>query len=252
MNVFWLEQTGTDVPENDDWLAGRERLYVERLRIPKRRSDWRLGRWTAKRAIAAFLRAPYDPEMLARIEIRSAASGAPLAFRENAPAAVSISITHRCGIAACAVAPPEMAIGCDLELIEPRSDAFLTDYFTVAEQALLARFPAAERVVFSNLLWSAKESALKVLKVGLRIDTRCVEVSLGENPPTEAEEFLRGLTHSSNFDEPRPFEEWFPLSVCCANGQSFRGWWMPMCDLVRTIVTAPSAGAPLILRTVPH
>jgi len=30
-------------------------------------------------------------------------------------------------------------IGCDLEVVEPRSDAFVADYFTSEEQALIAR-----------------------------------------------------------------------------------------------------------------
>ena len=67
-------------------------------------------------------------------------------------------------------------MGCDLEMIEPRSDAFVADYFTVEEQALVARASAADRSRLLALLWSAKESALKALRAGLRLDTRCVIV----------------------------------------------------------------------------
>ena len=59
--------------------------------------------------------------------------------------------------------------------------AFVADYFTPAEQALAHRAPSErdwQRV--TNLIWSAKESALKVLRTGLRRDTRSVEVTLGD------------------------------------------------------------------------
>ena len=37
----------------------------------------------------------------------------------------------------------------------------------------------------ANLIWSAKESALKVLRTGLRRDTRSVDVSLLPDPPVD-------------------------------------------------------------------
>jgi 4'-phosphopantetheinyl transferase len=227
METWWLEQSTAEIPAASDWLSPAEKLRLDAFRFAKRRDDWRLGRWTAKRAIVAYLRVACDPNTLARFEIRPAASGAPKVFYDNEPAEVSISITHRDGTAACAVAPPETAVGCDLELIEPRTEAFLTDYFTAAEQALVKAGSAAERMILPTLLWSAKESALKALKVGLRVDTRCVEVSLGECFPTE------------------PLD-WRPLTVTHLNGQSLRGWWQAKGGLVRTIVTIPPSAPPRV------
>jgi phosphopantetheinyl transferase len=77
----------------------------------------------------------------------------------------------------CAVAPPSAEVGCDLETVEPRSPAFLADYFTDAEPNLVARTPAAMRDRVLTLLWSAKESALKALGSGLRLDTRSVDAA---------------------------------------------------------------------------
>ncbi|MGA9565606.1 MAG: 4'-phosphopantetheinyl transferase superfamily protein [Candidatus Korobacteraceae bacterium] len=235
MQVWWLEQSVTEMPLADDWLSPSEKLRLADLRFPKRRTDWRLGRWTAKQAVTAYLKAPSDPQTLARIEIRSAESGAPEVFRDNDPCGVSISITHSTGIAACAVAAAQVSIGCDLEFLEPRSDAFLTDYLTEAEQALVNRVAQDERVVFSNLLWSAKESALKLLKVGLRLDTRCVEVRVGKKS-------LKAAESSSGH-----VRDWQPLTVSRAGDHDVAGWWMSSGDFVRTIVTAPSSTAPRIL-----
>src|SRR5271166_1659982 len=100
MNVHWLEQTEADVPADNDWLSAPEAVRLNAMRIAKRRADWRLGRWTAKRALSVILDLPAYP-LFRKIEIRAAASGAPEAFFDNRPAALTISLSHRAGIAAC-------------------------------------------------------------------------------------------------------------------------------------------------------
>ena len=75
------------------------------MRFAKRQADWRLGRWTAKNAVAAYLNLPSDPQALTDIEIRPAPSGAPEVFIADQPARVTISLSHRAGVAACAVTP---------------------------------------------------------------------------------------------------------------------------------------------------
>ena len=176
MDVYWLEQTEADLPAENDWLSASERLRLDGMRFAKRHADWRLGRWTAKRALAAYLNLPSHPQHLADIEIRSAPSGAPEVFIANQPAGVAISLSHRAGVAACAITLSGAELGCDLEIVEPRSDAFIADYFATEEQALIERTSAAERSLLLALLWSGKESALKALRTGLRLDTRSVTV----------------------------------------------------------------------------
>ena len=131
MDVFWLEQSEADLPAGDDWLSAGEVDRLTTMRVPKRRADWRLGRWTAKRALSAYLNLPGHHQALTDIEIRPAPSGAPEAFIANRPASAAISLSHCNGNAICAVAAFGTALGCDLELVEPRSDAFVADYFTV-------------------------------------------------------------------------------------------------------------------------
>ena len=68
MEVYWLEQSEGDVPTTDDWLSPDEVVRLSTMRIAKRRSDWRLGRWTAKNALAVYLlclKVPADPQVLA-------------------------------------------------------------------------------------------------------------------------------------------------------------------------------------------
>ena len=145
MDVYWLEQIEGDLPADDSWLSATEIAHMNSMRIPKRRADWRLGRWTAKRAFAARLDIPAPLRLLASIEIRPAASGAPELFFANKPAGATISLTHCDGRAACAIASPGTVLGCDMESIEPRSDIFIADYFTEEEQAFIAQSPSADR-----------------------------------------------------------------------------------------------------------
>jgi 4'-phosphopantetheinyl transferase len=228
--VSWLTQTEADAPANNDWLSPSELVSVSTMRFDKRRADWRLGRWTAKRALASRL----GIEQLQTIEIRNAASGAPEVFLDGKPAPLTISISHRAGRALCAVASCGVALGCDLEAVEPRSEAFVADYFTPEEQTFVERANETDRPLLSTLIWSAKESALKALGEGLRLDTQSVVVSLSPSPPAAG---------------------WRRLSVHYTDAdQTFHGWWR--CDEVDvestqphliTIVAAPPPELPIAL-----
>jgi len=83
MNVYWLEQTEADVPKENDWLSVGEAVRLNAMLFAKRRADWRLGRWTAKRALSVILDLPALPQVFKRIEIRAAASGAPEVFFDS-------------------------------------------------------------------------------------------------------------------------------------------------------------------------
>jgi 4'-phosphopantetheinyl transferase len=236
MDVYWLEQTDADVPTENQWLSAGEALFLGRLRFAKRRKDWRLGRWTAKNALAACLNLPCDPLALANIEIRAAASGAPEAFLFNQAAPATISLSHRAGIAMCAVTLPGAGIGCDLEVIEPRSNAFIADYLTAREQALVEQILDEERALLVTLLWSAKESALKALHVGLRLDTNCLDVSLIDALPPDTNQSRQDLPILPMGDvDP---DGWRPLHVRYSGEQVFCGWWRHTNQMVRTFVSA--------------
>jgi 4'-phosphopantetheinyl transferase len=231
MNVYWLEQTEADVPIENDWLSANEAVCLNGMRFAKRRADWRLGRWAAKLALSVTLDAPAHPEAFKRIEIRPAPSGAPEAFFDDRPAGVTISLSHRSGVAACAVAMSGVEMGCDLEVVEPRSDAFVADYFTIEEQALVAHASAADRDRLLALLWSGKESALKALRAGLRLDTRLVIV----------------IPCAASFD----LNGWNQLRVRCTGDRCpgvFHGWWQNAGNMVRTVVAAPPPDPPIRLR----
>lgn len=245
--VHWLEQTEADLPANNDWLSESEAAHLDSLRFEKRRRDWRLGRWTAKLALAAYRDFPGDSPTLREVEIRPASSGAPEVFLTGQPAAVTVSLSHREGIAMCAVALSDVALGCDLETIEPRSDGFTDDYFTTEEKEFVARARAGDRSRLLALLWSGKESALKALRVGLRFDTRSVVVSLDDVEPRNAEDGIGPAAYPGLTPRPQGTNRWLPFQVRCSSGQVFHGWWQNTENLVRTLVAAPPPLPPILL-----
>jgi 4'-phosphopantetheinyl transferase len=206
MPIGWLTRSSADVPAGDGWLGERERGVQAALRMPKRRADWRLGRWTAKAALAAWL--DEDP---ARIEVLAAGDGAPEAWLGGVRLPVSISLSHREGRALAAVA--EFTVGCDLELLEPRSPAFVRDWLAPEEHALEP-----------NLAWTAKEAAAKVRREGLRLDVRAAVTRLPEGPPHDG---------------------WRPLVVdWTREGLQTRGWWRSEDGWVMAVAADGDAPAP--------
>jgi 4'-phosphopantetheinyl transferase len=248
MVVYWMEQTTADVPDGHGWLSANEASYLRAIRFPKRRADWLLGRWTAKNAVASFLGIPPEPRMLRDVEIHPAPSGAPELFFRDERAAVAISLSHRAGVGACALAPSCTLLGCDLEAVEPHGDAFAADYFTVEEQALVAQAEAVGRLRLLALLWSGKESALKAMGEGLRLDTREVIVSFPVRPS-----FQTGNQESNVQRVCVPVRtsslrsSWSPLQVRHADGQIFQGWWNETGNLLRTVLASPAPEPPIVL-----
>jgi len=223
--IYWLEQRQGDIPETNDWLGAGELSVLHSLVFLKRRNDWRLGRWTAKCAFAQTHRLRIAADVLAQIEILAAASGAPQLFIHARPEQVTISISHRSDSAICAITAPKTRLGCDLEQVEPHTAAFVEDYFTPAERALIARAPVQDHPRLATLLWSAKESTLKALQLGLRADTRSVQIQLSPLQPN------RWSSFRSQTDE----------------ADVFQGWWCEENGMIRTIVAASAEGQPIQL-----
>jgi 4'-phosphopantetheinyl transferase len=225
ISLYWLTQTTADLVKGNDWLSERERAVLDEKRILKRRTDWRLGRWTAKHALAAF--GPDPGKNISDFEIFAADDGAPEVFADGRKAAVAISISHSEGVGLCVLTGDAEVVGCDLEKINERSPSFLADYFTAVELSGVMECPADERALASTLIWCAKESALKTLREGLRRDTRSVEVAV---------------------DLQSARDGWNPFSVTCMlTSKVFDGWWRREGDFVLAVTTGGTASEPVEL-----
>ncbi len=231
-------------------MSTAEQARLAGFRFTKRRTEYQLRRWAAKRAVAEALGLPDHLASMASIEVLNRWSGAPFVQVGGVALPIDLSLTDRAGWAVCVIdedppaalpagragdgppagrsdAPTPGTVGIDLELVEPRSRAFAEDFLTAAEQEYVAGQPdAGARHTAANLLWSAKESALKVLQVGLRADTRTVEVTVHRGPPRQG---------------------WAPLEVAAVDGRRFAGWWRREGVFLLTIAFAEPAPPPDLL-----
>jgi len=220
----WFAASLDDVPTADHrWMDAALRTRLETMRYPKRRLETTLARWTAKATIAATYGIPIDARSLSRVVVRNAIDGAPEADLDGRPLDAVIAMTDRADVAACMVIAGSHRVGCDLELVEPRSDGFVRDYFTPAEQRMVASNPEPDFV--ANLIWSAKESALKVLRTGLRRDTRTVAVTF----------------------DPSGSDRWARLVVTEVGNRRFPGWWLRSGELILTCATEVETDPPVSL-----
>lgn len=207
----WLARGEPHLPSSEAWLTEYETRRAASMRYTKRRTEYLVRRLTAKHAVLATLGWPADVDTLARVAVPNRLTGAPYVEVDGQPLGLDVSLTDRAGWGVCLIGADLGAVGCDVELVEPRSAAFVRDFLTPAEQEVIAETSAGEqRDVLANLFWSAKESALKVLRTGLRRDTRSVEVHL---------------------DDPRHREHgrWSPLTVVSTGGSGpteMPGWWL--------------------------
>lgn len=221
----WLARGEQDLPAGEDWLSERESEVCARMRFTKRRREFQTARWAAKQAMATLPGCAVAPALL---EVRHHPTGAPEAWADGRPLPVGISLSDRAGWAACLLGLEPGAVGCDLELVEPRSAAFVRDYFTAAERRFIR-----DDDLRANLLWSAKESALKVLRTGLRRDTRTVEVSV--------------TMPATRFAEA---SGWCPLTVRVDQARTFTGWWARYDDFLLTLATATPTPPPVSIEAV--
>jgi 4'-phosphopantetheinyl transferase EntD len=188
-SVALLDSCELQSEEYARYLSAAERAHYLRLPRQSRKNEWLAGRLAAKflflnrlelyRLTRSSHRRPtllklssealsvYSPWMYQRVEVLS--NGA----RPNRYARLvwcgkdrpeSISLSHAGGLS-CACITPGTPTAIDVETAVPRIDAFYRNNFTKAERSWVAREAADDSVKsnwFFTLLWTLKESALKL------------------------------------------------------------------------------------------
>ena len=172
--IHYATRDWPQVPLELDWLTPDERVRLDGFRFEKRRRDWLLGRWAAKNALLGIN--DLSRRDIARIEIGSAPDGAPLPMLDGERCEVQLSLSHSNDRAFSTVLQGTTTLGCDIELVEPRSAGFIETFFTASEAERVAAADPRFRDLLVTMIWSAKESTLKALRTGLQADTRSVEV----------------------------------------------------------------------------
>jgi len=207
--IFWtlVNRAWVDLDHGSPWLSPAEQQKLATLRFPKRRDEWLLGRYAAKsllRSLPAYRGLP--PKA---IEVRNDPDGVPaLVLPAGTLPPGSLTISHSGPYALCAVsAGPDLRIGADLERVETRSEDFIEDYFTPCEREMVHAARRESRDFVATLVWSLKEAMLKALGVGLRWDTRRVEVSETDSLP-EVGQAWQALQVSDHENTHRPWAAW--------------------------------------------
>lgn len=224
--LYYLTQNLADVPDSVDWLSEKELALLSAMRFAKRRNDWKLGRWTAKRACS--IHRPDRTSSMSEMDVIAAEDGGPDIHVAGKPAPISISISHSHGRGFCAVAPENIAVGCDVEWMEHESPRFFDDYFRPEETRSCREAPESIRSVAGYLVWSAKESCLKVLREGLRRDTRSVRIDVDFKAAADS------------------WNAW--TGHCMETSRIFHGWWRYEDGFVYTLASDRSNQSPRELR----
>jgi 4'-phosphopantetheinyl transferase len=219
----------TRFPEGAEGLLGASETAVyNSLACAKRRGDWLLGRWTAKKLVQAVLDRNGERRLsLSEISILAATDGAPQVWLGEEGGLVQgdfrVSISHSRDVSLCAfVANSAHLLGADIEWIEPRSQRFADEYFTSREKESVRCAPPAFRDSLITAVWSAKEAALKAVRQGLRVDTRSVECVLPYSPSVSG----KWIPFAPRWCDSRAVNDYPPLS----------GWWRIWQGFVLTLV----------------
>lgn len=154
----------------EGFLHDDEHAYFQTLAYERRRTSYLLGRYSAKKAISGLM-GEDNPK---KIRIENGIFNQPVAVCES-NSNLQVSLTH-CDELAAAVAFPEMlVIGIDMEKIDLSMSSGVEAELTEHEKELALQLPCP----YENLLmvlWTMKESLSKVLKTGLTVPLRVLEV----------------------------------------------------------------------------
>ena len=164
----------------EDMLDEEESREHSEKASAKRAGEWLTGRVAAKRSIQRLLTTSTGTPPPGRdIRILQDDQGKPMAVISDKPGIPigDVSLTHSNGLAMAAATDPQafQGLGVDMEKVEERSEAWITDYFT--DQEIRAAGETDRRWLEFTRMWCLKEAVLKAMGTGLRFDLRDIGVA---------------------------------------------------------------------------
>lgn len=151
-------------------LHPREKDYYDRLRFARRKNSFLLGRAAAKLAVAELINV-FD---LKSILIDAGVFQFPV-VRHVGTNNIQVSISHCDGWAVAVAFPEEHPLGVDLETVQRKNLEALAGHMTERERELL-RPLALSAATGLTMLWTMKEGLSKVLRTGLTMDFKILEL----------------------------------------------------------------------------
>lgn len=151
-------------------LHPEEKAYYDSLKSDKRRESYLLGRVCAKKAIGALSAF----EDLGRISIDAGVFQFPVVKYSVTPN-LQVCISH-CEHLGIAISYPEgHPMGVDVEETDKNNIEAILGQLTPGEQALAGSVPLPEEVA-CTMMWTMKEALSKILRTGLTIDLKLLEI----------------------------------------------------------------------------
>lgn len=166
---IWSVRLGGPVPDGA-WaaLSDTERERARRMRMPAWRHDFVLSHYATRQILARYTAT--DP---AAMEFYRGAHGKP-----KAAGPVEFSLSHTDGLALIAVSDKEVGVDVEITRQAPLVEGLIERCLTAAEQAAVQDTVAAGEDTTTAFLryWTAKESYLKGLGIGLAEPLANVEI----------------------------------------------------------------------------
>lgn len=154
----------------ESFLHDDEHTYFQTLAYERRRISYLLGRYSAKKAISGLL-GTNNPTT---IRIDNGIFGQPVAVC-GTNSNLQVSLTHCGEFAASTAFPEQLLIGIDMEKIDLSMGSGVEEELTKCEKELAVHLPCSPEH-FLMILWTMKESLSKVLKTGLTVPLKVLEV----------------------------------------------------------------------------
>lgn len=168
--AFSLVQAPLSALENRlQFLHPTEITISKNHRFDARKKTYLLGRFASRAALSLLM----PTEKLSSVSIGSGVFTFPII--EGASGGLAVSITHCEDIGMAVVHPQGHPLAIDLEKVDPKQVEVVEPYFTTKEQNLILQTGLSKEVGYL-LAWTIKESLSKVLRTGLTLDLKLLEL----------------------------------------------------------------------------
>ena len=170
-------------------LSLSEAGYYTQLKSEKRKRDYLLGRWTAKKALIEFSKKTL---VMSDISIDHGVMLQPVVV-SNFLFNTQVSIAHSKTSAIAVTFPEQHPMAVDLQYVDvERQKALLSCQTTIDQQAL--REVRKSEIVKATLLWTLKESLSKVIKTGLTLPFSEIQIKEIQDQKTHYCSFFKNWT----------------------------------------------------------
>ena len=175
-------------------LHETEKKALQKISSEKGCLGYLTGRYAAKKA---FQQAVPELQNLKEMAIVNGALGQPVILSKLNPSSsgqthspsYQVSISHAQGLGGALVFPETHPMGLDIEPLQRKTSKALEKRMSQAELSLVKKFFPDQALLY---LWTMKESLSKVLRTGLSLDLKLLEVKTIKKVP---EGYESSFTH---------------------------------------------------------